>query len=550
MFVALCAVASGLLLALSFPPADQWYLAWIALVPLGVVLSTRRVTRQAWAGIFLGGLAAHLLAFDWIRTLYGGAGLEGNYMPAWLATGQLGALGFCVMLAIGRRCLHRTKLPVSVILPLLWVGYEVFMQCVGGVFGAGGTWVLSLALTQVDQPRIAQIADLSGAVTLSLLVAATNGFLFDLAIAYLRSGTQRFSPRNAVRWAAVPLLLVGAVAYGQMRIVQTSPINGPTICLMGKHDLPPLLNAERIPRVGESTSAEQSAPFPDLLVWPELAYHHALLSPSENRLTLAALGKAWPLANGDAGAYAQTVRTYLAQAAEQLKTSLLIGCERIEAADQSQAGAARVRTYNSLAFASASQGVAGWYDKRHLAPFSEHSPGVTRWLQITPRSQYASGEPAPPLQLATRQGAAYRFGCALCYDVAYDHHFREQHVAGGVDFFVLAGSEASDSSGSLSKVLLRMAKLRAIENRRPMVRNAHSGYSGWIDATGHASIGLDRNPLTIPRPLGNLPLDNRVSLYSQIGDWLTPLCLVLVLSMCWFRVNETQAAPALDNQQK
>jgi len=174
-----------------------------------------------------------------------------------------------------------------------------------------------------------------------------------------------------------------------------------------------------------------------------------------------------------AQAYGHTVTQYLEQAAQKLQAGILIGCERLEATSEG------VQRYNCLAFADPDDGFSGWYDKRHLAPFTEFTPSTGKWLQIIKRKNYSVGQATAPFVLHVGDGGQqYQIGCSLCYDVAFAEHFRQQLQGNDIAFFVQSGSEIADSTGCMSRMLLRMAQLRAIETRRPIIRNTHRGFSG------------------------------------------------------------------------
>jgi len=518
--VAACGLISGALLGLCFPPTDWSLLAWVALAPLGVVFASPTMPLRSWAGVYLGGLICHLWVFDWIRTLYGGVGLAGNHVSGWLITGQLGALLFCLMVAAGRRGVLTAKLPMTVTLPLVWICYEYLQHYLTANFNQTGTRLLSLAYTQADQTTVAQMADLGGAGLISFVVAAVNGFLYDATKWILTTTKSDRQWLHAMRLSTVPLAMIAVVVYGQTRISTNDSKQGPTVCLMGKEDLPPLLDETRILSGHQSPPAVPGSAYPDLFVWPELAYHHTLITTSKAPAALAALEAACPLANGDVQAYSQTVRQYLEQAASKFQAGILIGCERLEASGEG------VQRYNCLAYSDPVDGLVGCYDKRHLAPFIEFVPTSVRWLQTANCKGYTHGQSATSFVLhAVNSDQTYKIGCGLCYDVAFEEHFRQQLRNGDVDCFILSGSEAADKTGCMSQMLLRMAQLRAIETRRPIIRNTHLGFSGMIDANGRVVEYRNREELGIPWQLGAVPLDRRASLYSRWGDWLSPMCL-------------------------
>ncbi len=509
--VANCALATGCLLAISFYSSGFSLLAWIALAPLGVVLSTKKMTLRCWAGIYLGGLIFHLWALDWIRTLYGGFALEGNYAPGWLICGQLGAVIFCLMILAGRRLVLTSKLPVTLALPFAWYFYETMQSLLMMAFDQHAMRYLSLAHTQADYPLISQIADLGGELTVSLLVALVNGFIYDLHFVRIDLPFRKWDWNLVARCVGVPIIFTGSISYGYFRMHQPVQETGPNICLMTRHDLPPLIKPDRLP------SADKT----DLYVWPELAYHHAIIDAQSSAQKEATIAAHWPLTRGDVEGYRHRISDYLQQTAQNLNANLLIGVERLSAEDD------QISTFNSLAYVHPEAGVVGTYDKVHCAPFREFAPAHWEWLQIAVPVEYSRGKSPTTFALSTSTGDELTFGCGLCYEVAFPDHFQQQMENSQLDFFVLAGSEASDSTGVLAKTLLRMAQLRAIETRRPIVRNAHRGYSGWIDSCGRIVSVSDRNELAQPRALTPTQLDARISYYAQWGDWLSPLMISL-----------------------
>ncbi|MEO0530082.1 MAG: prepilin-type N-terminal cleavage/methylation domain-containing protein [Planctomycetota bacterium] len=157
-------------------------------------------------------------------------------------------------------------------------------------------------------------------------------------------------------------------------------------------------------------------------------------------------------------------------------------------------------------------------------PYVERSESQHAWFDLPSRCRFDRGVPRSALKFES-DGRLYRFGCSICYDAAFTEHSRMVMQSGPVDFFVHCGSETADNRGVLQKHLLCMARLRAIETRRPILRNASGGYSGIIDSSGRftpvAEPAINRVVLT-----GPLPLDDRPSPYIAWGDVLTPLVAV------------------------
>jgi apolipoprotein N-acyltransferase len=102
-------------------------------------------------------------------------------------------------------------------------------------------------------------------------------------------------------------------------------------------------------------------------------------------------------------------------------------------------------------------------------------------------------------------------------------------VSNNVDLIVNPGSERSVACGNGPATMLENARMRAIESRTPVVRVVLGGYTALINSSGTVLAS------TIDKPIvGNVQIDSHFSLYSAIGDWLTPLSVVAAIVL-YFR---------------
>jgi len=522
------ALWSGVLLGCCFPPLDWWPLAWIALVPLGFVVCRPRMTRQIWAGVYLGGLLFHLVGLDWMRTAYGATSWQGPSVTGWLLYGQCGALLFALVLVAARVFYQRMALRLCWTLPVVWVTFELAHRgLLIFIDQTGGPW-LSLGLTQVPCAHISQLADLGGEHLITLVVAAANGLFCDI---FFRLRGHVWTPWEKVQVGGIPVCLVLALGYGSWRLGQSPGPAGPTICLMGKRDLPPLLMAERIDAAAGTPLSDRRKP--ELLVWPEQAFHHKLVdlnrrSPATSVQLPADLES---LSQGDVVDYSHRIVDYLEHSARELDVAMLVGCERLECDGR------RFLRFNSLAFVDPAHGYRGCYDKCHLVPWTEFAPYDRPWLKIEHGETYRHGKQAGWFEIDDgAKKRCYRFGVAICYDVAFANYFRRLMRGPALDFFIQCGSERHDATGTLSTILLRMAQLRAIECRRAIVRNAHCGHSALIDGNGQILWKSNQAPITRPINVGAVPIDGRFSLYRSLGDWWA-LGIVLFLGVGAIRLR-------------
>ncbi len=159
--------------------------------------------------------------------------------------------------------------------------------------------------------------------------------------------------------------------------------------------------------------------------------------------------------------------------------TIVVGCDRVSDDDPKT-------RFNSAVVVDSSRGVLGYYDKLVLVPFTEfHPPGRPRFGGPS-ADVFTHGKQYPTFSLTGgNPPRCWRFSVGICYDTAFARVFRHYMKEDAApDFFVVPAFEAHDRAMRLQASLLALAKFRAIETRRAMVRNAFGGYSGVIDGNG------------------------------------------------------------------
>jgi apolipoprotein N-acyltransferase len=237
---------------------------------------------------------------------------------------------------------------------------------------------------------------------------------------------------------------------------------------------------------------------PTLIVAAALVYGQwRMASTFEQGPTIALMpGYSQDVPSADFALWSESVFAY-PQPIES-RATLLQGCIRQEGD----------KTFNSLAILQGGQ-VVGMYDKCNLVPWSEFQP----WKG---RSRLTAGDKLRVFD---------RFGVAICYDVCFSNYMRR--LAGeGPEFIAISANESIDPTMMLAYQLLAHSRLRAIEARRTIVRNANGGYSGVIDGNGRLQPILDfREPVVL-----DIPIDDRVSPYVWLGYWLPIGCLLVTVA--------------------
>ena len=72
---------------------------------------------------------------------------------------------------------------------------------------------------------------------------------------------------------------------------------------------------------------------------------------------------------------------------------------------------------------------------------------------------------------------------------------------------------------------LRMARVRAVENRRWVVRDTNNGVTAAIDPYGNVQRVMHRDE----RNSADLPYDFRTdkTIYTRFGDWFAWMCVIV-----------------------
>ena len=557
-----CSAISGVLFWGSFAPLNWSALAWVAPVPLLLLVRIVTPARRTLVASYVGGLLFYVPALQWLRlgdpTMY----------VAWMALAGYLACTFPVMVALCRVAVHRLRLPLVVVAPLVWVGLE---YAKAHLF-TGFAWYF-LGHTQYRWLELIQISDLFGAYGVSFVMmfsaAALAQSLPDAWFLQLRllppgdwpqkstavpslSGASLVTP--ARRWpVVVSLLLVGTtLGYGYVRRAGADFKPGPRMALIQGNFLASL----RIPaedfaqqyvthmRLTALAVREQ----PDVIVWPEGMFR-------------------WPLASAPAGLSSDelqqlapqvpptfwrepSVRETLVNEAQKTGAALIFGMECV---DLQPTG--KIHQTNSAVLIRPDTGLSGRYDKNHLVPFGEYLPlkKTLPWLQ--------KFTPYPP-DFGVHAGSAasifsygnYRMLPVICFEDTVPHLVRGMVAAGsppgepGVDVIVnLSNDGWFQGSSGLDQHLITAA-FRAVECRTPVVRAVNTGVSAFVDGDGAIlapEVFIDgdqkgRTSMTDPQTgrwyrqlnaalVSTVPLDHRTSLYVRWGDWFAALCLTATL---------------------
>jgi apolipoprotein N-acyltransferase len=112
----------------------------------------------------------------------------------------------------------------------------------------------------------------------------------------------------------------------------------------------------------------------------------------------------------------------------------------------------------------------------------------------------------------------------ICYEAIYANEVR-QFVNGGAQLLINISNDGWFGTSDAAEQHLRMVRVRAVENRRWIVRDTNSGITASIDPYGNVERVMRRDI----RDSADLPYDFRTdkTVYTCFGDWFAWMCVVV-----------------------
>lgn len=470
------AAVSGAVLGFSAPGFDQWYLAWIGLVPLLLLTVSAEGVRDAFVRGLVFGFAYNLVYVNWYLRLHPLAWMGFNDIQsgliatgAWIAASLHQALIVAVISAIirliplcggiiPREVEGKWCLPVLLVVPPIWVLMQ--NKIANAPDWLGVPWPM-LEYSQYNMLPIIQSASWIGGIGIGALIVLFNCALATL-IATLTARLS-FKPLAAVtstsaitQLLTVALIIAGAVSWGYSRLsapaegdVQTlSIIQGNINIDMQKrkrsYSLAQLMDHYR--RLVDRAPA-------GLCVWSESALPAYLKQEPEMLAALSELSR-----DG--------------------KRDMIIG-----SLDKDFDG----KPYNS-AFGLASNGklIDAVYHKRYLVPFGEYLPAFAQhmpeWLQRLTNTPAGGGFNSGKFPVILALGDK-RIAPLICFETL-SPELCVSSVRNGGELLVNLSDLAWFHESMVGDQMVAFSVLRAAESGRNFVFAANTGPSAVIDSSG------------------------------------------------------------------
>ena len=482
----LCAIVAGGLLPFAFAPYGFYVLVFISCAIL-FYLWTICTLRESFLIGYLSGFAFFGIGVNWLHisiNLFGGI----NFIGALFFTYMLVAFLALYPALCGYIAVRFFKNYLLISLPFLWVITE---WCRGWLL-TGFPW-LNLGTSQTDSP-LAVYIPIIGDYGVSFLVS-----LLASAIVFLIVGKLKQKIISAIL-----ILLISGTAFFIRDINWTSAKGSYLDVALIQGAIPQELKWK--PEQRENTYqlySKLSEPYwsSDLIIWPETAI------PSLYHLA------------GD----------FIDRISERKRNTDTLFMSGLAYKDQSTN-----QYYNSVLLIDHDH---LFYHKHHLVPFGEYLPfksilgEILRFLQI-PMSDFSSGDPDKKLLITDKAV----FGMSICYEDAYGSEIRR--AMPDADILINVSNDAWFGDSMAPHQHLQIARMRAMENGRYLLRSTNTGISAIIDEKGRI---VSQSPQFIPHALAaTVKLFQGITPYSRYGNTLIISFCFLSLIFIYFLIHKKQ----------
>jgi apolipoprotein N-acyltransferase len=505
------AALSGAALSLSY---TGFYLSIYSWVCIGIFLIVVFGARP-WVAFgcgFLHGFVFVITSVPWIATVlavHGGLSTAGGWGVLLLIAGAWGILTGAFAWVVQRLSCRSVALACAGA-PFVWVTFEFVRAHLPEI---GFPWNL-LGYPASANLALLQLTTVTGIYGLSFLVAAFNALLAWGDAATALAATRRLT----ILGAGVALILI--------------------VMLAGPRFVP-------VPQAKHYARAVQLN-FPEVEAYPTdwFQTHTADLDDVEH-LSLGSSGRepdflVWPEAPAPFSFEDPQFAKHASMLAIRFHHPVLAGViEWKPLVNSSEANARHVLApYNSAVLVDTQGQDVFTYDKIHLVPFGEYEPFPLIHRVVTSVSNEVGGFRKGTNYAVGHLPGGHTFSAFICYEAIFPGEIR-RFAANGAELFVNISNDGWFGRSAAAEQHLRMARVRAVENRRWMLRVTNNGFTVSVDPYGRILSPLPPDV----RAAADLPYDFRTdqTTYTRFGDWFAWLCVIVsvILLASTFRKGNT-----------
>jgi apolipoprotein N-acyltransferase len=517
---------SAVLLNLCFPlagplPAWRAVFAWVGAAPLLLALVASDAGRRPlWRGFLTGwvfGVPWYAINCYWIYQtmyLYGG-------LPAAAALGILllyslimglyyGLFGW--LIAFVRHATGGVRAPL-LLAPFLWTAIDLL-----GAHLIKVPWD-QLGYSQVDNAALTNLAPWTGTYGVTFVLLAVNA-LFAAGLALKEK-----------QWLAIAAAATVVLELGVLWHPAPSPTSATAVLLQenlsvqqdnswagtewdpktGKYVDLWDVNTNRFIEWSERTCTPYIAGMPET--------HAPVVTPACDGARASLI--VWPeaptaMTEGDPRFRAMVGRMTAATGA-----AAIVGNA---AAD---VRATHVDLYNAASVFTPDGALLGRYAKIHLVPWGEYVP-FAKLFSFAHGLTHNAGRFTHGWKRSVFRVNGHHYGIFICYESIFADEIR-QFAVNGAEVLVNISDDGWYGDTSAPWQHLNMARMRAVENRRWLLRDTNTGVTAAIDPYGRMMQSVPRHEFTSLAV--RYGFNDDLTFYTRFGDVFALVCGILSMAM-------------------
>jgi len=486
----LLALSSGILTALSFPKFNLSFFGWISLIPLLFILTGKKPKSSFLLGL-IAGFSHYAILLYWIPSVpahYGNLSFGLSFLVYMLLVLFLALYWAFFSLIFSK--LYRSYPKLSFLAaPLVWISMEYILTYVM----TGFPWCL-LGYSQFKNLFFIQLASITGIYGLSFfLVLFQSMFVFSI----------RFRKRSPFFVALGLILLIHLGGF--LSLKKGTPAENTFTASVIQGNVSSDIYWDRIStqeilelfdrhlNLSQRSYTEGAG----LIIWPEFSV---------------------PLCFSCSEELYRYFKERLFKFVMDTNCTLLLGTNEQKSSQE------KTQYFNTALGLRPDLSMSQYY-KMHLVPFGEYTPYKKIFFFIE-KVTHAIGDITPGTQYSLHPYKSLKFGSPICYEIIFPNQVRK-FTKKGANFLVTITNDGWYGKSSAPYQHFAMAVLRAVENRRYLLRAATTGISGIIDPYGR--ILSQSELMTKTYLLGKITPSEKLTFYTRFGDVLPLGSLTLVL---------------------
>lgn len=490
----------GAATSLAFAPYSMWPIAILSLVYLVNIVTQQSTMKRAFFAGWLWGMGLFGLGISWVHVSidnFGGVPPIVSVILLSILSAYLALFPALFSALIQRFHQHRPSFQFLIAVPTFWL----LTEGLRGWLFTGFPW-LWLGYSQIDSP-LATFAPIGGVELVNAIVALTAG-----SLAYY------WQKRKLA--TLLPTAFVFVFAFNLSNISWVTPKEGSetSIALIQGNIAQEIKwhPSQRWPTLEKYTNLTEENIDADIIVWPEAAIPAFEVELPQFFEIIDRFGKEQ---------HSAIITGVLNRLDENtFYNSVLVLGENGRGAYQHD--------------------IDALYHKHHLLPFGEFVP-FEEWLRPIapifnlPNSAFSRGNYIQDNIVANGR----HFVAALCYEIIFGQQLRDNFTP-ETDFILTLSNDAwfGHSVGPLQH--MEIARMRALELGRPLVRATNTGVTAITDEKGKIVEQIPQFEVAVLKT--TIKSAEGLTPYVKYGSRPLYLVLLTTLMFAWFTGRRSQKA--------